>query len=118
MPSARYSLGATVCPDDPIWRSMGSHPESQIGRDAARSPPRASANCHDDLRLREVDGLFGFLEDFLRLVADDAISDVDIHGFDRCRAGSGFGLVSAESTVLKRDEPGSVAGETYVGREL
>src|SRR6202047_4718370 len=45
IPSARYSFGATVCPDDPICRSMGNHPLSQIGRDAASSPPSASANC-------------------------------------------------------------------------
>src|SRR5580704_9434478 len=45
MPSARYSLGATVCPEDPTWRSIGSQPESQMGRDAARSPPSVSASC-------------------------------------------------------------------------
>src|ERR1700680_4398185 len=45
MPRARYSLGATVCPEDPIWRSMGNQPESQIGREAAKSPPKASASC-------------------------------------------------------------------------
>src|SRR5208282_5136716 len=45
MPRARYSLGATVWPELPIWRSMGSQPSSQIGREAAISPPRALATA-------------------------------------------------------------------------
>ena len=113
---------------------MGSQPESQMGRDAASSPPSASANClaisiffcslmprptaHDDFRLRQVDRLLGFLEDFLRLVADDAVGDFNFHGFDRSRACAGFGLVPAKRAVLKRCEPWSVAGETHVGGQL
>src|SRR6266571_2752676 len=45
MPSAKYNFGATVCPELPIWRSMGSQPSSQIGRDAAISPPSALASA-------------------------------------------------------------------------
>ena len=41
MPSARYSFGATVWPELPTWRSIGSQPASQIGRDAASSAPSA-----------------------------------------------------------------------------
>src|SRR2546428_12686554 len=39
-----YILGATVWPELPTWRSMGSHPLSQIGREAASSAPSASAS--------------------------------------------------------------------------
>src|ERR1700685_3763775 len=42
--TARYILGATVCPELPTWRSIGSQPESQIGRDAASSAPSTSAS--------------------------------------------------------------------------
>ncbi len=41
---ATYSLGATVWPELPIWRSMGSQPLSQMGRDAASSAPNAFAS--------------------------------------------------------------------------
>ena len=44
IPSARYSFGATVCPELPTCRSIGSQPESQIGREAASSAPSASAS--------------------------------------------------------------------------
>ena len=33
----------------------------------------SAADGDDDLRLRKVDGLLGFFEDFLRLVANDAV---------------------------------------------
>ena len=78
----------------------------------------AAAHGHNDFGLREVDRLLGFFEDFLRLVADYAIGDVDLHGFDRGGAGAGFGLVSAKSAVLKSGKPRSVAGEADVGGEL
>src|SRR2546428_6021896 len=39
-----YILGATVWPELPTWRSIGSQPLSQIGRDAASSAPSASAS--------------------------------------------------------------------------
>mgnify|MGYP003298052941 CR=1 FL=1 len=45
MPSARYNLSATVWPEDPICRSIGSQPESQMGREAASSAPRAWASA-------------------------------------------------------------------------
>src|SRR5208337_3239902 len=45
IPNARYNFGATVCPELPICRSIGSQPSSQIGRDAAISAPSALANA-------------------------------------------------------------------------
>jgi hypothetical protein len=39
-----YTFGATVCPELPTCRSIGSQPASQIGRDAASSAPRALAS--------------------------------------------------------------------------
>ena len=45
MPSATYSFGATVWPELPTCRSIGSQPASQIGREAASSAPSASASC-------------------------------------------------------------------------
>src|SRR5271154_959746 len=45
MPRAKYNLGATVWPELPIWRSMGSQPSSQMGREAAISPPIALASA-------------------------------------------------------------------------
>ena len=50
MPSATYSFGATVWPELPIWRSIGSQPLSQIGRDAASSAPSAAASCSASAR--------------------------------------------------------------------
>ncbi len=44
IPSATYSFGATVWPELPIWRSIGSQPASQIGREAPSSAPIASAS--------------------------------------------------------------------------
>ena len=36
--------GATVWPELPIWRSIGSHPSSQMGREAQISPPISFAS--------------------------------------------------------------------------
>src|ERR1039458_1045540 len=44
MPTAMYTLGETVWPELPTWRSLGSQPLSQMGRDAANSAPSASAS--------------------------------------------------------------------------
>ncbi len=44
IPTATYIFGATVWPELPTWRSMGSQPASQMGRDAASSAPSASAS--------------------------------------------------------------------------
>ena len=46
--------------------------------------PRPTAD--NDLRLRKVDGLLGFFEDFLRLVANDAVGNFYRNRFDRSRA--------------------------------
>src|SRR6266478_4623683 len=45
IPSAKYNFGATVCPELPIWRSIGSQPSSQIGLEAAISAPIAFATA-------------------------------------------------------------------------
>ena len=86
MPSARYSFGATVWPELPTWRSIGSQPASQIGRDAAISAPQrlgellrerdvrllldAAADRDDALGLRQIDRLLRLLERRLGLLAD------------------------------------------------
>ncbi len=44
-----------------------------------------AADGHNDFRLREIHRLLGFFEDFLRLVANDVVGDLNIHGFDRSR---------------------------------
>src|SRR5579872_7221031 len=133
MPSARYSFGATVCPDDPICRSIGNHPESQIGRDAARSPPSASANCfdvnifllfdaasdrNDNLRLRQIHRLLRLLEHFLRVVTNDSVGNINIHRLNRSRTSSSLGFVAAKCSALERREPWRVAREGNVSREL
>ena len=69
-----------------------------MGRDAAISPPSASAKLlgqfdilllfdsaadgDDDFRLGQIHGLFGFLENLVRLVADE-LGDVDVDRLDR-----------------------------------
>ena len=66
-------MGETVCPELPTWRSMGSQPLSQMGRDAASSAPSAvgqilnegqilgfldaAADAHDERRGAEIDRL-------------------------------------------------------------
>ena len=86
MPSARYSFGATVCPELPTWRSSGSQPASQIGREAASSAPSAfgellgqrqlvlladAAADGDDARgLRQVDRLLRLAERRVGLLPD------------------------------------------------
>ncbi len=45
-------------------------------------------------------------------------ANFDFHGFDWGRACAGLRFIAAERSVLKRGEPGSVAGEADVGGEL
>ena len=78
----------------------------------------AAAHGDNDLGLGQIDGLLGFLEDFLRLVADDAVGDVDCHRFDRSWAGACLDFIAAERAVLESDEPGGLAGKADVGDEL
>ena len=121
MPSATYSFGATVCPELPTCRSIGSQPASQIGRDAASSAPSASASCcasgdvlllldaapdrHDALGLRQIDRLLRFLERRLRLLPDRG--RVDRHR-RAPRTGAGDAplrrLIGAKRADLERDE--------------
>src|SRR5580698_10006215 len=72
----------------------------------------------NDFSLREIDGLLGFFKYFLRLVANDAVCDFDIHGFDGSCTCACFSLISAERSVLECDEPGSIGSEADVGSEL
>ena len=105
-----------------------------MGREAASSPPSASASClrqfdvfllldaasdgNDDVCLRQIDGLLGFFEDLLRLIADDAVGDFDVHRFDGRGACTRFHFVSAKRTVLERHEPRRFAGKAHVGGEF
>src|SRR5579864_3682360 len=61
----------------------------------------SAAHGHDDLRLRQVDRLLGFFENFLRLVADDAFSNFNAHGFNRSRTRSGLRFIAAVGAILK-----------------
>ena len=77
-----------------------------------------AANRNDDLCLRQVHRLLGFLEHFLRFVADDAVGNLDAHGFDRRRRSPSFRLVSTKRPVLESHKPRSIAGEADIGGEL
>src|ERR1700689_5866033 len=78
----------------------------------------AAAYGNNDFSLREIDGLLGFFKNFLRLVANDTICDLDFHGFDWSCARACFGLISTEPSVLEGDEPGSIGSEAAAGSEL
>ena len=96
MPTAMYILGATVWPELPTWRSMGSQPASQMGRDAASSAPRASASSWTS----------GMLLGFLDAAADgdDDLGGAQVHGALRLRGTVRRGLVrmsDAESWGVK-----------------
>ena len=65
-----------------------------------------------------VDGLLGFFENFLRLIANHSVGDFNIHRFNRSRARARLGFVAAERTVLEGREPRSIAGEAHVCREF
>ena len=43
MPNATYTLGLTVVPDWPTWRSCGIQPASTSGRDEASVAPSLAA---------------------------------------------------------------------------
>src|ERR1035441_1256966 len=51
IPMAKYIFGATVWPELPTCRSMGSQPASQIGREAASSAPRCKFQQIQQVRL-------------------------------------------------------------------
>ena len=66
----------------------------------------------------KIDGLLCFLEDFLRLVAHDAIRNIDIDRFNRRRALPRFDFIGAEGAILKRDKAWAGARKTHVGDKL
>ena len=72
----------------------------------------------NDFSLREIDRLLGFFENFLRLVANHSIHNVDFHGLHRGRAVAGFSLVSTERSVLKSYEPRRITDEAHVSSQL
>src|SRR4029077_12500532 len=78
----------------------------------------AAANGDNNFRLREVDGLLRFFENFLRLIANYVVGDLHVYSFDRSRTGTSFSLVSAESAVLKGGKPRSLGCEAHVSREF
>ena len=78
----------------------------------------AASHGDDDVGLREVDGLLGFFEDFLRLIADHAVGDVDVDGFYGRGACAGFDFVSSKRAVLERHEPWRFAGEAHVSGQF
>ena len=135
MPSARYSFGATVWPELPTCRSIGSQPASQIGRDAAISAPSASASCcasgdvrllldaaadrDDPLGLRQVDRLLAPAG-----TAPPASGGSPTRRRSTASARTGAGdaplrrLVGAERANLKRDEMRRRALRHDVGGQL
>ena len=44
MPSAMYTFGFTVLPDEPTWRDFSSHLASTTGREQLTAAPSASAS--------------------------------------------------------------------------
>ena len=75
MPQAMYTLGLTVCPDEPTWRDFCSHLASTTGREQLTAAPSASASSCSD----------GDIVLFLDAAADGnqnpVLGDVDITGF-------------------------------------
>src|SRR5271165_2910733 len=78
----------------------------------------APANRNDDLRLRQIDGLLGFLERCFGLVANDTVCDGHVNRLDRGRGAALFHFVAAVRARLKRGEVRSVARERHVRYEL
>ena len=105
-----------------------------MGRDAAISPPSASAkrfgqfdifllfdsatDGDNDFRLRKIDGLLGFFERIFRLVALDAVGDIGVHGFNRSGGCAGFSFVATECAGLEGNKVRRGAGKRNVGSEL
>src|SRR6266568_582501 len=77
-----------------------------------------AAHCHNDLGLCEIHGLLGLLENFLWLVADGTVGDLNAHRLNRRRAGSSFSLVAAKRAILEGRKPWSITSEAHVGRQL
>ena len=105
-----------------------------MGREAASSPPRASANClassmfFCSLIPRPTATMISAwvrstaclasLKTSCGLLRTTPSAMSTLHGLDRRGARAGFGLVAAESSVLESHKPGGIAGETDVGGEL
>ena len=76
------------------------------------------ANRDDDLRLRQVNCLLGFLEPIFRLGANRGRIDAGIYGFKRSGRGAVFNLIAAKRAVLQGNEVGRLASKTDVGSEF
>ena len=69
----------------------------------------STAYGYDDFCLGQIDSLFGFLENFLRFVADYSVRNFYVHRFDWSSAGARFDFVTAEGSVLESHEPRGIA---------
>ena len=78
----------------------------------------AAAHGDDDLGLRKVHRLLGFLERFFRLRANHAIGDLRLHGLNRSGRCTLLHLVGAKRSGLEAGEPGTAAGDRNIGGEL
>src|SRR5581483_4455423 len=78
----------------------------------------AAADRHDDLRLRKIHRLLGFLEGRLRTRTDGAVRDLQVDCLDRRSSGTRLRFVAAERACLKGGKPGRITGEADVRRKL
>ena len=104
-----------------------------MGREAAISPPSAVASClassifFCSLMPRPTETMISAwvrstaclasLKSF-GLVANHAVGDFDVHGFDRSGRAARFHFVSAKCAVLEGREPWGIAGEADIGGEF
>ena len=132
IPTAMYIFGATVWPELPTWRSIGSQPASQMGREAASSAPSASASLlhdrdvlgffdaaayrDDDVGRREIHRALRFAEKFERLGADIGRRKLRLEILHRGRAR--LHLVGAPCARLQGSEPGRGAAQPDVHVDL
>ena len=65
----------------------------------------AASDGDDDLGLGQIDGLLGFFENFLRLVAHDTFRNINVDGLNRGGGCAGFDFIRAEVPLLKRLSP-------------
>ena len=105
-----------------------------MGRDAAISPPSASAKLlgefdvlllldaaadgDDDFRLREIDGLLGFLEDLRGLLRMHAVGDLDVYGFDRAAHRPSSAWSPRKAPFWNVTNHGPSPAKRHVGGEL
>ena len=120
MPSGEIELGATVCPELPTWRSIGSQPASQIGpRRGELGVQRigkllrerdvlllldAAADRHDALGLRQIDRLLRLLKRRLRLLADRRGVERHLECANRRRRRAARRLIGPKRADLNGDQ--------------